>query len=86
MPILSIKIPDDVWKKLQTRAKKNLLSPEELIQDIVRRSMLTYTGKPSDTDKVDDQIISIFSRKQSKSKKSKLKEDPNNPTPTPLEY
>jgi hypothetical protein len=86
MPVLTIKIPDDLWKKLQSRAKKSFLAPEDLITDIVRRSMLTYTGKPSETDKVDDPLISIFSRKASTKKSKKYQNDPNNPAPSPEGY
>jgi hypothetical protein len=88
MPSITLNINDKLWKSIQKRATKDLLTPEEEIENIIQRSMVNYTGKSSDTDKVDDPLISIFSRKQSsKSKKSSsLPEDQNNPTPSPEEY
>jgi len=63
-----------VKKKLEARAKKELMTLEELINDILRRSVVLYKGKSSVSDKVDDKFITLFSRKAKKySKKNYVK-------------
>lgn len=48
---------------LEKRAKKNLMSVRELVDDIVRRSMVYYKkNKGKSTDKFDDALIGVFSR------------------------
>jgi len=42
-----------------------MLSLEEMIVDILRRSVLSYRGG-STTDKVDDKFLTFFSRKSKK--------------------
>ncbi len=68
---LPITISDEVKKKLEKRAKKELLSLEQLISEILRRSVLSYKTSSS-SDNVDDKFITFFSRK-SKPKKAKPK-------------
>jgi len=62
---ITITLDTKVKNKLETRAKKEILSIEELIEDILRRSVLSYKGNAT-TDKVDDKFLTFFSRKQSK--------------------
>lgn len=66
---ITIVLAQDVRKKLEKRAKKELMSIEDLIAEILRRSVLSYKGS-SQSDNVDDKFISFFSRK-TKSRKSK---------------
>ncbi|HUW43407.1 MAG TPA: hypothetical protein VMV95_00380 [Bacillota bacterium] len=74
MPSITINIDEDVKKILEKRAKKNLFSLKEQIQDILRRSAVNYkTGTPT-TIKVDDRLVEVFSRqKRAKKKKTKKK-------------
>lgn len=62
---LTITIEDSALKKLEARAKKNLMTKEEMASDIVRRSMVSYKGKTSTDAKIDDEFVKIFSRKKS---------------------
>jgi hypothetical protein len=52
-------------KALRKRAKKNLMTLEEQVQDIIRRSCVN-SGKSSSVQDsgVDDRLVSIFSRKK----------------------
>ena len=68
---LTIVISDSVRKKLEKRAKKEMQSIEELISDILRKSVLSY--KSGTADNVDDKFITFFSRK---SRKKSRKEKP----------
>ncbi|MBX4196693.1 hypothetical protein KW805_03830 [Candidatus Pacearchaeota archaeon] len=64
---ISIEMESDVKKVLEKRAKREMLSLRELVEDILRRSALsTKEGIP--TDNVDDPFISYFSRKGRKRK------------------
>lgn len=63
---LSITLDSKVKAELEKRAKKELLSVEDLISDILRRSILSYKGTTKDTDKVDDKFLTFFSRKAKK--------------------
>jgi hypothetical protein len=64
MPDISITLSEKVFNNVEKRAKKNMLSVKEQIEDIVRRSMVCYnkTGTTEDT-KIDDALINVFSRK-----------------------
>ncbi len=63
---VSIWLDDEILRKLETRAKKNLLSLPEQVEDILRRSVLSTTGKNSHKEKLDDMLIGLFSRKRRK--------------------
>lgn len=65
---VTIFLDKDVKKELEKRAKKEFLSLEELINDIVRRSVISYKGNASTTDNVDDKFLTFFSRKSAKKK------------------
>jgi len=76
MPTLTIDIPEDVLAVLKKRADKNLLSTKEQVEDIVRRSAVSYKSNSSISEvNPDDRLVSIFSRQKTgrKSKKSKKK-------------
>ena len=55
-----------VIKSLESRAKKNLFTLNEQIEDILRRSVVGQRRGTSNYDKVDDKLIGIFSRKRTK--------------------
>jgi hypothetical protein len=62
---LVLDIDTDVYKILEKRAKKEMLAIEQLCEDIIRRSVVSYKGKSKTTeDKVDDKFLSYFSRKK----------------------
>ena len=58
---VSILIDDEEKKILQKRAKKNLMTIREQIEDIVRRSCVNAKNKTTTT-KVDDPLVAAFSR------------------------
>lgn len=63
---ITINLQESVLAIVQKRAKKNLLSTEEQIQDIVRRSAVTGKFKSNYSENIDDLLVSIFSRKPRK--------------------
>ena len=69
---ITVELTDDLYKKLKTRAEKNYQDLDELIEDIIRRSMISYKKNASvSTAKVDDALIPLFSR-QKKGRKKKI--------------
>tara|TARA_Y100000310_G_scaffold142407_1_gene141936 strand:- start:3432 stop:3659 length:228 start_codon:yes stop_codon:yes gene_type:complete len=73
MPSITITISDKVHSALSSRAKKNLLSVREQIEDILRRSSISYKKRSSSKIKVDDKLVGIFSRQRSGRKKKSSK-------------
>jgi len=73
MPKITIQLDDEEEKILRKRAKKNLFSLREQIEDIIRRSCVTYKGGTSKRIKVDDKLVAIFSRERRGRKKKKKK-------------
>lgn len=70
---ITILLDTKAKKILENRAKKELMEIDELISDILRRSVLSYKGNTAlGSDKVDDPFLTYFSRK-GKSKKHKNK-------------
>jgi hypothetical protein len=61
MPSITIDIDEKVHKVISKRAKKNLMTVGEQVEDIVRRSAVN-AGKEGDNEKVDDTLVSVFSR------------------------
>lgn len=60
-----VKLDDVLYNLIVARAKKNFLEIDEMIEDIIRRSMLSYKKNGSSiSDKVDDSLVSVFSRKK----------------------
>jgi hypothetical protein len=71
---LILKVNSELYKEIEKRAKREFLDVETLIEDIIRRSMLSYNrrkGPPNQ--KFDDKLIGIFSRSKSGRKKKKKK-------------
>lgn len=74
MPKLTIHIDEDVKKIILKRAKLNLLTLREQIEDILRKSAVrTKLGKKYQTIKIDDRLVSVFSRERRGRKKIKKK-------------
>ncbi|MBS3084621.1 hypothetical protein J4411_01790 [Candidatus Pacearchaeota archaeon] len=71
MPQITISIDEEVKKILSKRAEKNLLTLKEQIEDILRESAVrTKSGSREAEPKIDDKLVSIFSRaKKSNTKK-----------------
>lgn len=62
-----IYLDNDLLKILEKRAKKNLLTLPEQIEDILRRSSLNIKAKSSTKqDNIDDLLLKIFSRRKKK--------------------
>ncbi len=63
MKRVSIEFNDDIVKQLKKRADENYLSFTEMIEDIVRRSMVSWKGATKTRGfKVDDKLVEVFSR------------------------
>lgn len=63
---ISIYLDDVVLAAIEKRAKRNMLSTAEQIEDIVRRSAVNATHIPAKPEKLDDLLVSVFSRKKRK--------------------
>ena len=61
---ISIDLNEDEIKILQKRAKKNLLTLREQVEDIIRRSCVMSQGNRQRKVKVDDTLVDIFSRER----------------------
>jgi len=65
MPSITINLDEDEKKILEKRAKKNLFSLKEQIEDILRRSAIrTKKGKGYKAIKIDDKLVTAFSREK----------------------
>jgi len=72
MPSVTINIDEDVKKIISKRAKKNLMSLREQIEDILRRSaVMTAKSKGYKSIKIDDKLVYAFSREKRGRKKKK---------------
>ena len=63
---LVINLNNKIYSVINKRAKKNLLSVEEQIEDIVRHSASTTKIRKPGNEKIDDLLVAIFSRKKKK--------------------
>ena len=73
MSNITISLDDEVKNIIEKRAKKNLLSLKEQIEEIIRQSAIrTKTGSNTGSVKIDDKLVGIFSRIKRGSKKKKL--------------
>ena len=61
-----IYLDDVVLRAIEKRAKRNMLSTSEQIEDIVRRSAVNSKGISSKPEKLDDLLVAVFSRKTKK--------------------
>ena len=72
MSSITIRIDEDEKKILAKRAKKNLMTLREQIEDIIRRSAVNYkTGTGTTAMKTDDRLVEMFSRHKKGRKSSK---------------
>ena len=74
---ITLFLDDELRTALEKRAKKNMLTLPKLIEDVLRRSTLNFKGKPGVmNEKLDDNLIGLFSRKNTGQavKKKKAKE------------
>jgi len=63
-------LSDELISVLDKRAKKNMFTLNEQIEDILRRSTINQMGKKSIYDgKLDDALVGLFSRKNTGPKK-----------------
>lgn len=63
-------LSDDLLNILDKRAKKNMQTISEQIEEILRKSCITYKGnKTPISEKLDDNLIGLFSRKNTGPKK-----------------
>ena len=71
MSAITITLDENLLKLIKRRAQKNLLTAKEQIEDVVRRSMLSYTDsrKLSSIKNTDDKLLDIFSRQRRGRKK-----------------
>jgi hypothetical protein len=63
---IKISLDKKVYKILDSRARKNILSIEEQVEDIIRRSAVLSLKKQPKAEKIDDLLVGIFSRKKKK--------------------
>jgi hypothetical protein len=62
---ITIFLEDDLLELLVKRARKNLLTLPELVEDILRRSTINQKGKKAlINEKLDDRLVGLFSRKR----------------------
>ncbi len=72
MPSITIQIDEDVKKIISSRAKKNMFSLKEQIEDILRKSAVrTKKSSQYKQIKVDDKLVAVFSRERRGRKKKK---------------
>jgi len=74
MPSVTINIDEKVKKIISKRAKKNMLTLREQIEDILRKSAVrTKSSTGYKALKVDDTLVYAFSREKRGRKKKKKK-------------
>ncbi len=61
---ISILLDSEVLKIIEKRAKRNFLSAQEQIEDILRRSCVNAKKLKKEEEKLDDMLISLFSRRR----------------------
>jgi hypothetical protein len=71
MPALTISIDEEIKKVIEKRAKKNLMTLREQVEDIIRRSAVNYKAGTKTTTKVDDRLVEVFSREMRGRKRKK---------------
>jgi chorismate mutase len=65
---INIYLDNELLKIIEKRAKKNFFTVPEQIQDILRRSCIMQKTQTTQEEKIDDLLVSIFSRKKTKKK------------------
>jgi hypothetical protein len=70
---ISVFLDDELLTLLDKRAKKNMMTLSEQIEDILRRSTINQKGKRTTSEKLDDTLVGVFSRKNTGPKKKRKK-------------
>ena len=70
---LMIHLDSEVFKIVERRAKKNMLTAPEQVEDIIRRSCVNVKKNSATQDNVDDLLLKLFSRKKNNTIKVKNK-------------
>ena len=65
-------LDSDLLALLEKRAKKNMFTLSEQIEDILRRSCLSLKKGSYKAEKLDDSLVAIFSRERRGRKKRKF--------------
>jgi hypothetical protein len=68
---MTIHLSESVFTTISKRAKRNMLTPEEQVEDIVRRSCVNTKKSDEIKDNVDDIFLKLFSRKNNGRPKTK---------------
>jgi len=69
---ITLFLDDELISNLEKRAKKNLFTLPEQIEDVLRRSVINQSKTKSlNNEKLDDTLVGIFSRKKTGRKKTK---------------
>lgn len=67
MPTVTITIDEEVHKVIGKRAKKNMLTIKEQVEEIIRQSAVrTKAGTTSSEPDIDDKLVTVFSRRRKK--------------------
>ncbi len=66
---VTIEIDEEIFNSLNQRAKKQFFSLKEMIEDILRRSVISSKKKISAYKKLDDPLVDIFSKNKYKKRK-----------------
>jgi chorismate mutase len=61
---VTIYLDNELLKMIEKRAKKNMLTLPEQIEDVLRRSCLSLKAKKFPAEKIDDLLVAIFSRQK----------------------
>lgn len=57
-------LDSSVVKLIEKRANRNMMTISEQIEDIIRRSAVNLKNSPPKQEKLDDMLITLFSRKR----------------------
>ena len=63
MTRITIELDEELFKEIKKRAKKQFFDIKDMVEDIVRRSMVSYKGGTKQvTLNIDDKLVMAFSR------------------------
>ena len=60
---ICVYLDSDILRVIEKRARRNMLQVSEQIEDIVRRSAVNQKRTRAQTEKLDDMLVALFSRK-----------------------
>jgi len=61
---ITLFLSDELINALKKRANKNMLTIPEQVEDILRRSTINHSSSTSSSEKLNDSLIALFSRKR----------------------